>query len=52
MLARHGDWVFLNLDFLENFTRQFLLGVRKKFVLVCQNSDREFNTFWLDLLRP
>jgi hypothetical protein len=52
MLARHGDWVFLNLDFLGNFTRQFMMGIRKKFVLVFQNSDREFNQRILGLLRP
>lgn len=52
MAARHGDWVFLNLDFVENFTRQFILGIRKKFVLVCQNSDREFNAQRLHRLRP
>ena len=52
MLARHGDTVFVNLDFEHNFTRQFRFGRSKKFVLVCQNSDREFNTERLRRLRP
>ena len=50
--ARHGDTVFLNLDFVQNFTRHFVLGIRKKFILVCQNSDREFNAQRLAQLRP
>jgi hypothetical protein len=40
------------LDFIENFTSQFMLGIRKKFVLVCQNSDRQFNRQRLERLRP
>ena len=52
MAARNGDAVFLNLDYLPNFTRQFTLGIRKRFILVCQNSDQEFNARHLHTLRP
>ena len=53
MLAKHGDRVFINLDFVQNFTRHFILwGARKKFVLVCQNSDRQFNEERLRQLAP
>lgn len=52
--ARHGDRVFLNLDFLDRFFRAIPVWMRgsKKFVLVCQNSDREFNRGYLERLRP
>lgn len=53
LTARHGDSVFVNLDYISNFTNQFaVFGIRKKFVLVCQNSDREFNETWLRRLAP
>lgn len=51
--ARHGDRVFVNIDFILNFTRRFLpWGPRKKFVIACQNADTEFNSYWLERLRP
>lgn len=53
MLAKHGDRVFINLDFVQNFLRHFVLwGPRKKFILVCQNSDRPFNESRLAQLAP
>lgn len=53
MLAKHGDWVFVNLDAINVFLRQFILwGPRKKFVLVCQNSDRPFDESRLRQLAP
>lgn len=53
LTARSGDSVFVNLDYITNFTSQFtVFGIRKKFVLVCQNSDREFNDTWLQRLAP
>ena len=53
LTARHGDTVFVNLDAISNFTSQFVLfGIRKKFILVCQNSDKEFNESWLRRLEP
>lgn len=54
ILARHGDSVFINLDYVRNFLAHFAMwGSRgKKFVLVCQNSDREFNSAVLERLRP
>ena len=53
ILAKHGDTVFVNLDFIRNFTSQFTpWGSRgKKFILCCQNSDREFNADVLARLR-
>ena len=51
--ARHGDTVFLNLDHLATFTSQFtFFGIRKKFILVLQNSDREFNEMRFRQLAP
>ena len=51
--AQHGDTVFINIDFILNFTQKFLLrGFGKKFVIACQNSDKEFNSQWLERLRP
>lgn len=56
MLAKHGDRVFLNLDYLHIFLLQFSMwgagAIRKKFVLVCQNSDRQFNEQRLQKLAP
>ena len=53
LTARHGDTVFVNLDFVSNFTSQFVVfGIRKKFVIVCQNSDRPFNEMRLRQLAP
>ena len=50
--AQHGDTVFINIDFIANFTQKFLMGHAKKFVIACQNSDKEFNLQWLERLRP
>lgn len=52
LTAKHGDTVFVNLDFITKFTSQFIWGPRKKFVIVCQNSDREFNEQTLNKLAP
>lgn len=53
MLARTGDRVFVNLDFVTTFLHQFTLWEpRKKFVLICQNSDRPFNEMRLRQLAP
>ena len=52
--ARHGDRVFINIDYIDTFLSSIVVwGIRgKKFVIACQNSDTEFNHIWLARLRP
>ena len=54
MQARHGDRVFVNIDFIERFIGAFIMWGHqgKKFVIACQNADTEFNRYWLQKLRP
>jgi len=52
MQARHGDRVFINIDYISTFLSALpKWGTGKKFILACQNADTEFNTFWLTKLR-
>lgn len=51
--AKHGDRVFINIDYIGAFLSAVASwGIRKKFVLACQNADTEFNAGWLTKLRP
>lgn len=45
--------MFINIDYIRAFLSTIApWGIRKKFVLACQNSDTEFNAGWLNKLRP
>lgn len=41
-LAKNGDWVFVNGDFLGDFLRRIPILSFKKFVVVVHNTDRPF----------
>jgi hypothetical protein len=49
--ASNGDRVFVNLDFLQNFLSE-ARKTANKFMIVCQNSDKEFNEYWFHILEP
>lgn len=52
MQAKHGDRVFINIDFITMFLSGMPKLSAKKFVIACQNADTEFNLRWLERLRP
>lgn len=52
MTAANGDWVFVNGDYLHDFTRHFPYLVTKKYTIVVHNSDRPFGETELRLLLP
>lgn len=51
-LAKHGDWVFVNGDFLGDLVRRIPILSFKKFVVVIHNSDRSFGQAEMNSLLP
>jgi len=52
-LVEENDMVFLNLDYFEGFMNHILTNKPKnKFILVTQNSDRDFTKNMHDLILP
>lgn len=52
MRATHGDWVFVNGDYLEQFRAQTPFFSVKKFYVVVHNTDRAFGFAELRTLLP
>ncbi len=52
MAADHGDWVFLNGDYITMFRSQCPFFSSKKFYLIVHNTDRSFELPELQLLSP
>lgn len=50
-LARNGDWVFVNGDYLQQLIRNFPSS-EKQFTFVIHNSDRSFGESELQMLLP
>jgi len=50
--AQHGDWVFVNGDYLRSFLTSIPFRSTKRFVVVIHNTDRSFGQPELDALRP
>lgn len=51
--ATYGDRVFINIDFIRKFLDSIVVwGRGKKFIFACHNSDKPFNLYWLNKLRP
>lgn len=50
--AFHGDWVFVNGDYLAQFRSQCPLFPHKQFYIIVHNSDRPFGSLQLGLLLP
>lgn len=48
--ASHGDWVFVNGDYIDNFLRQFPMVSTKKFNIIVHNSDHSFGETQLSKL--
>lgn len=48
--ASHGDWVFVNGDYLHEVSRRIPVVFTKKFVFVVHNSDRSFDEAALTLI--
>jgi len=51
-VAAHGDWVFINGDYLEQFRGQTPLFSAKKFYIIVHNTDRSFGFAELRTLLP
>lgn len=49
--ANHGDWVFVNGDYLQQFRAQCPLFSPKKFYIIVHNTDRPFGFPEVNLLR-
>ena len=50
--ATHGDWVFVNGDYLRDFRSVCPLFSQKRFYIVVHNTDRSFSMAELQLLLP
>jgi hypothetical protein len=50
--AKHGDWVFVNGDFLGSFVRMIPILFFKKYVVVVHNTDRSFGHPEMNALLP
>ena len=50
--AVHGDWVFVNGDYLRTFLIAIPFRGTKRFVVVIHNTDRSFGQAEFDALRP
>jgi hypothetical protein len=50
--ASHGEWVFVNGDYLMQFRKQCPLISGKRFYIIVHNTDRPFGSFELDMLLP
>lgn len=50
--AAHGDWVFVNGDYLQHFRSQIPLFSPKKFRVIVHNTDRSFGFVELNMLLP
>jgi hypothetical protein len=50
--ARHGDWVFINRDYLREFRAEIPFLSPKKFYIVVHNTDRSFGLAELQILLP
>lgn len=50
--ATHGDWVFVNGDYLSRFLTSIPFRGTKRFVLVLHNTDRSFGQAEFDAVRP
>lgn len=50
--ASHGDWVFVNGDYLSQFRSQCPLFSHKQFTIIVHNSDRPFGLLQLGMLLP
>jgi hypothetical protein len=50
--AAHGDWVFVNGDYLRTFLIAIPFRGTKRFVVVIHNTDRPFGQAEFDALRP
>ena len=48
----HGEWVFVNGDYLTQFRRQCPLISSKQFYIIIHNTDRPFGSFEMDVLLP
>jgi hypothetical protein len=51
-IAKHGDWVFVNGDYLHTFLRKMPVLHVKKFQLIVHNSDQPFGDNELRMLAP
>lgn len=51
-LAKDGDWVFLNGDYLATFLRKLPILHVKRFVIIVHNTDRSFGNEELRMLLP
>lgn len=51
-IASHGDWVFLNGDYIRRFTSRILFTHVKKFNLIVHNMDTAFGEGQLGALLP
>jgi hypothetical protein len=50
--AAHGDWVFVNGDYLQQFRNKNPLFSPKKFYIIVHNTDRSFGFIELQMLLP
>jgi hypothetical protein len=50
--AAHGDWVFVNGDYLQQFRNKNPLFSPKKFYIIVHNTDRSFGFMELQMLLP
>jgi hypothetical protein len=51
-LSQHGEWVFVNGDYLREFRSKCPLFSPKKFHIIVHNSDRPFGFHELQILLP
>lgn len=51
-IARSGDWVFVNGDYLSSLLQKFPIFTVKRFVFVVHNTDRSFGEAELRALLP
>lgn len=49
--ASEADTVFVNLDYINIFISE-ATKTSKKFIVLCHNSDKEFNNYWFNILDP
>lgn len=52
VLTKHGDWVFVNGDFLEDFLRRIPILSFKRFVVIVHNTDKPFGYPEMTALLP
>ena len=51
-LAKDGDWVFLNGDYIDSFIKKLPTVRTKRFTIIVHNSDHSFGKSELDTLLP